>query len=261
MPVTMPTRPTLPKRESTKVPRSQTERLWLIGGGLIAFVLLLVGYFFFISPQRSQTSAVDSQVATAQQQNAQLQARLNALRQQNKNLPKYQADLAQARLALPATTGVPDFLRSLQALGNATNTTVTSATFSQPAAATPAAAPTASTDATASASPTDATGSDTTASGAVGSQPASAVSSVYSISIGATVSGSTANLDNFLEQLQVVQPRAVLITQISESSASVAAGGPASGGTTLQLTMQAFVSPAAQPAVASATPSQSAPSN
>jgi type II secretory pathway pseudopilin PulG len=248
MPGMMVKLPALPKREGTKVPRSQTERLWLIGGGLVAFVLLLIGYFFFISPQRSQTSDVNSQVATAKQANAQLQHRLDALRQQNKNLPKYKADLAKARLALPATTGVPDFLRTLQALGNATNISVSSLTFGQPAPATVAApVPTASPTQTAT----------STGSTATTAQPASPSAGVYSISITASASGTSVGLDNFLEQLQVVQPRAVLITQIAETASTPGPGrGTVTGTTTLQLTMQAFVAPAAAaPATAAATPS------
>jgi hypothetical protein len=46
-------------------------------------------------------------------------------------------------------------------------------------------------------------------------------------------------LNEFLNQLQTVQPRAVLITAVTE------AAGTASGATTtLNLTMQAFVQPA-----------------
>jgi hypothetical protein len=72
----------------------------------------------------------------------------------------------------------------------------------------------------------------------------------------ASVTGSSKALDNFLEQLQAVQPRAVLITQIGESTGTAGAGaGSGSGATTLQLTMQAFVSPASAPVPAGASPS------
>jgi hypothetical protein len=63
---------------------------------------------------------------------------------------------------------------------------------------------------------------------------------VYALSIAATVSGSPAQLDQFLTQLQTVQPRAVLISQLTEGSGT-ATGKP--GTTSLQLTMQAFVAP------------------
>jgi hypothetical protein len=81
---------------------------------------------------------------------------------------------------------------------------------------------------------------------------------VYSISITASLSGTSAGLDNFLEQLQVVQPRAVLITQIAENTSAPTAGqATVTGTTTLQLTMQAFVAPPAVAVAPSAAPSPS----
>jgi hypothetical protein len=223
-------------------PRSPQERLWLTGGGIAGFALLLIGYFFFISPQRSDTSDVKSQIDAAQQQNTVLQARIDALREQDRSRAKYEAAYAQAQKALPTTSGVSDFLRSLQALGSATLTevsslTVTAPTSAAPAAAAPAAqtspgaAPTSSTAATSA-------GSGTSATGTTGGP-------VYTMGITATVTGSPAALGKFLDQLQHVQPRAVLITQLTEHAGTTAAGAPAGTGatTSLQLTMQAFVAP------------------
>jgi hypothetical protein len=228
MAVSMPTL-TLPTRPARAVPRSQAERLWLIGGALVAFLLLVLGYFLFISPQRSHTSRVNSQVDTARQQNATLQAHIDALRLQNRNLAKYEQQLKTARLALPSTSGVSDFLRSLQALGNATSTDVTALTVGSPtnvstvAGAAPAARPTA-----------------TTASGGT-----TAGGTIFALPITAQVSGAPAALNKFLQQLQAVQPRAVLITQLTETTGTApgAAAVHGSSGTALQLTMQAFVAP------------------
>ncbi|MDT4918685.1 MAG: hypothetical protein QOH89_3385 [Pseudonocardiales bacterium] len=221
--------PTLPKRENT-VPRSQIERLWLVAGGLIAFVMLLIGYFFFVSPQRSNTADVVGRAATVQQQNIVLQARLDALREQNQNLGKYQAELQALQQALPSTSGISDFLRTLQSLGNATLTDVTALTVGQPIAVTPvvAAQPTASAGATPETAP------------AVIVAP-----SAYALPINATVSGSAAALSKFLDQLQAVQPRAVLISQLGLSGGAAAESGAtaSSGAFTLSLTMQAFVVP------------------
>lgn len=232
--------PKLPKRESSAVPRSQIERLWFVSGGIVAFVMLLVGYFFFISPQRSNTSDVNSRAATVQQQNVALQARLDALREQNKNLPKYQAELAALKQALPSDSAISDFLRTLQSLGNATLTDVESLTVGEPVAvvAPVAAAPSATSTTTpvAPATPTD---------GAAAPEPT--VANAYSLPITASVSGSANALSKFLDQLQSVQPRAVLISSVglSGGSASGASNGAtgSSGGYTLTLTMQAFVAP------------------
>jgi type IV pilus assembly protein PilO len=224
------------------VPRSQAERLWLIGGGLVAFLLILIGFFLVISPQRSQTSKVDSQVRAAREQNVALQQRIDALRQQNKNLARYRAQLATAKLALPAATGMSDFLRSLQALGNTTGTNVTSLTVGQPVDASSALTAAAPGAASAPGAPAATTAAAAPPAGTV------PVVTVYAMAISAQVSGTPAALNKFLQQLQEVQPRAVLITQIVETDAATAKSGAGStgtaGGPTLQLSMQAFVAPA-----------------
>jgi hypothetical protein len=233
MPLTMPVLNRLPRRESTAVPRSQTERLWLVAGGLIALVLILIGYLFFISPQRSQTSDVNAQVLSAQDQNLGLQARIATLRQQSANLKTYEAELAKAQLALPTSSGVSDFVRTMQTIGNATLTNVTSVTIGEPAAV-------------AAAVPTTPVATDTATASATPAAPTTpAAPSAYSMSISATVTGSPSALDNFLDQLQAVQPRAVLINQITESSNATGVSD-ANNQTSLQLSMQAFVSPSAQ---------------
>jgi Tfp pilus assembly protein PilO len=229
--------PKLPKREKTSVPRSQTERLWLVGGGLVAFVMFLIGYFFFISPQRSETSDVNSQVATTRDQNTVLQHRIAALNEQNKNLAKYQVDLQNARLALPATSAISDFLRSLQSLGNATLTNVTSLAVGVPTDVSALAAGAPSAAATPNADPTATSAPNVTA-------PAAGGSAIYALPISATVTGSPSALAKFLEQLQEVQPRAVLVTQITQSTGtSVGAVSAPTGTTAIQLTMEAFVAP------------------
>jgi cytoskeletal protein RodZ len=250
MALTMTTKlnlPKLPRREKTNVPRSQAERLWMIGGGLGAFVLFLIGYFFFISPQRAQTGDVNSQVTTTKQANLALQHRIELLREQNKNLSSYEAQLAKARLALPQTSGVSDFLRSLQALGNSTLTDVTGLTVGVPVdvssvAAGQAAVPTAV--------PTSSASAATTAPSAA-QVPGATTPAVYALPIVASVTGSPGALDKFLDQLQNVQPRAVLITAISEAKGGAVAGvtgsaalaATAASKTTLLVTMEAFVAP------------------
>src|SRR3954470_20371600 len=99
----MPSAAVTPSRpqEASEMPRSQAERLWMIGGALVALVLLLIGYFFFISPQRSDTADVDAQVESVQSSNDVLQARLNKLRTQNQDIAQFENLAATARLALP----------------------------------------------------------------------------------------------------------------------------------------------------------------
>jgi hypothetical protein len=71
---------------------------------------------------------------------------------------------------------------------------------------------------------------------------------VYSLPINATVNGSTSALEAFLTQLQTVQPRAVLISSLTESASSTTATSGVKTAnpnqSSLTLTMQAFVAPA-----------------
>lgn len=228
------------------VPQSQAERLWLIGGGLTAVLLIVIGYFVAISPQRSATAKVDDKVSVARAQNGVLQQRIAALQEQNKNLARYRADLASAKLALPSQAGVSDFLRSLQSLGAQTGTSITTLTVGDPIDVTAALnpVPVAKPGATA----TTATPAAAPAGAPANGVAASAAGRIFALPISAEVSGPPVALNRFLEQLQEVQPRAVLITQITEAdgtgakAAGAAAGTP--GGSTLQISMQAFVAPA-----------------
>ena len=218
------------------MPRSSQERLWLLGGGVCAFVMVLIGYFFLISPQRDSTSTVNSQVAAARDQTSLLQNRIDALGRQNQDLSRYTADLAQAQLALPSTSGLPDFLRTLQSIGNASLADVTSLTVGPP------------TDVTSVAGGTPPVAASETGTAGPATHAAPVGPRVYALSITAQVSGSTTQLGEFLDQLQSVQPRAVLIGQITIGSGSPGAtsGSRVSANrvTTMQLTMQAFVAPA-----------------
>lgn len=213
------------------MPKTQVEKAWLGIGLLVAVVVAVVGYFFFVGPQRSTTSDVDGQVSAAQSQNDTLQVRINSLDAQNRKLSTYRAALKQAQLALPATSDLPNFLRTLQSLGNATLANVTTLAVGDPtvvgANATPSSASTSSTPnptTTVSTTPT------TTPSGP----------QIFALPITAQVSGTIKQLTAFLGQLQSVQPRAVLVSSITLGGA---ASGASTTTSTLNLTLQAFVAP------------------
>jgi hypothetical protein len=236
MPISLSTRPAATVGTSTHaVPRSQAERLWLIAGGLTAMLLILIGYFVAISPQRSETSKVDAKVSAAKVQNGILQQRIDALRLQNKNLARYRADLATAKLALPSESGVSDFLRSLQSLGARTGTHVTTLTVGDPTDVTSAL----------TVAPAGKAGAAAPAPAPAAATATSAAGRIFALAISANVSGPPVALNKFLEQLQAVQPRAVLITEITETDGTAAKTAGTANGSTLQISMQAFVAPTA----------------
>lgn len=209
-------------------PQNSTEKAWLGAGVLVAVVIAAIGYFFFIGPQRSTTSDVTGQVDSAQSQNDTLQIRINALDAQNRKLSTYRAALRQAQLALPATSDLPDFLRTLESLGNATLADVTTLSVGDPTVVTA----TATTPSSASSSPTPTSTPSPTAA-PTGPQ-------TFALPITAQVSGTIKQLSDFLGQLQSVQPRAVLVSSITLGGAATAAKTKTS---TLDLSMEAFVAP------------------
>ncbi len=240
----------LPTKNNAIVPRSQLERVWLVGGAVATVVLIAVGYFLFIGPQRSETSDVRKQISDAQAQNSTLQARIDELRNQSKSIAKYRTDFETAQRALPSTSGLSDFVRSLQSLGAATSTSVSSLTVGQPTdvSTVAGAAPTAAGASPNGAAPSPARPSPSPSPARAGATPVSTGPKIYALQISAEVTGTPTALNQFLEQLQSVQPRAVLITALTENSGAgtpntTVQGSKLSSATKLQITMQAFVAP------------------
>jgi hypothetical protein len=219
------------------MPKTQLEKLWLFGGLVVGLLVTVFAYLLVIGPQRSHTTDVNDKVSAAQDQNTRLQARISALTAQNKKLATYQQAVHDAQLALPATSGLPDFLRTLQSVGAATSTNLTSLSVGEPSQLV-----------TSGAATTKSAGTGSTPASGQGSTSASSSSSgsaqVYALPITAQVSGAVGQLDEFLVQLQSVQPRAVLISAVTEAAAnSTGTNTKGTGAYSLNLTMQAFVAP------------------
>jgi Tfp pilus assembly protein PilO len=182
------------------------ERRWLAGGALGVVVLFALGWFFLISPQRDQAEALDTQTATAQQQVATLQRRLVELREQSANLPKYREQLARDRAALPTEAGLSDFLRELHVAGGATGVSVKSVVVGGP------------------------------------TEVNVEKSQVFALPIAVTAVGNGTRMRQFLDQLQRVRPRAVLIDTVD--AAPVETGGSLNDEITLTFNLKAYVAEA-----------------
>jgi type IV pilus assembly protein PilO len=178
--------------------RGRTDRLWIIGGALAAVVLVALGWFLLIVPTNAQALAFEDQTAVTEQQLDTLERRLRQLQTDQAKLPQFRAELARNQEALPSDSGVPPFLRQLESAGNAVGARVTNVSVGVPAAV---------------------------PGGGDG---------VYALPITVTTDGSPGQLSPFLDQLQQVQPRAVLI-----ETANLTAGSGA--GMSLTLTMKVFV--------------------
>jgi Tfp pilus assembly protein PilO len=185
------------------MPAGRKDRFWLIGGGVAAIVLLAVGWFLVIGPQRDQTNKLDSQASTATMRLSSLRAKLGQLREQDSRLPQYKAQLATDRAALPTAAALSDFLRQLQAGGDYAGVTVSGVVVGSPL------------------------------------EVSAASTRVYALPVTITASGSTAGLGRFLNQIQQVGARAVLIDNAAaapdEHSVNL------DGNVTLTLGVQVFI--------------------
>jgi Tfp pilus assembly protein PilO len=151
-----------------------TDRFWMIGGALGVAALLAVGWFGFIGPQLDQATGLRGEAAKAHTQMTALEGGLVELRKQYRDLPRYQAELAVDRQALPTTAASSDFLRVLQSLGDRTGAEITGITVATPA---------------------DVVGN----------------TKVRTLPIIITAAGTSQQLTDLLDQMQQEQPRAVLI--------------------------------------------------
>jgi Tfp pilus assembly protein PilO len=172
------------------------DRVWLIGGAVAAALLVAVTWFVLVSPQRGQQADLRAQTATTQDRIVALRQRLAELRRENAKLTTYKALLDRRQAALPTGPDLSAFLRQVQAAGDAAAVTVGNVTVGLPAAVT-------------------------------GDPKA------YAMQVAVSATGTSPQLGAFLDQMQLVQPRAVLITSVNTEAG-------ATGSLTLTLTMQVF---------------------
>lgn len=184
------------------------DRLWMIAGAAVIAVLALVSWFLLISPEKTDTADLRAQTETAQAQAVDIRKRIATLKKQSANLGRLKATLAGYQDALPADSGVPAFLRQLQAAGTDLDVDVSGITVSSP------------------------------------SQLPN-LPGVWALPIQLTAQGSAENLGTFLDELQGAdQKRAVLIESANLTSAQndeTAADG--TGDLSVSLAVKAFVAP------------------
>jgi Tfp pilus assembly protein PilO len=184
----------------------RADRLWLAGGALGVVALFLAGYLIVIGPQRSQVSSLRDQETAAQLNITALSHKLSELQEQNGNLDQYRAALGRDQKALPSVAATTDFLRELQSAGDATRVLVTGMVVGAP-----------------------------TAAKAAGAE-------IVQLPVTLTATGQPGQVRDFLDQLQRVQPRAVLITTANTVPAKDSPD--LSQMVDLTLTFQMFIAPA-----------------
>ena len=182
------------------------DRLWIFGGFAVVLVLAVIGWLFVISPKYADADTVRTEAADTETKIAQLRKRIADLEKDKAKLPEFKRTLERNRNALPSDSGVPDFLRQLQASGDALNVEVGGVNVSAP-------------------------------------QLVNGFTTVYALPMTMTAEGSPDNLGSFLRQLQETQPRAVLIdsANMTSQAEAAAADGSDAGDMTVNLSLKAFV--------------------
>lgn len=151
------------------------DRLWIVAGMAVIALLAVATWFLAVSPQRTEAAGLTDQTVTAHEQASELRARIVKLTADKANLGTLTKMLNAGKVALPADSGVPDFLRQLQATEPGVKVDVDSVTVDEPA-------------------------------------PEEAAPGVWSLKMSLTAKGSLAKLGDFMKELQsAAQSRAVLI--------------------------------------------------
>jgi type IV pilus assembly protein PilO len=233
-----------------------SARLWTAGGALAATALVGATWLVVVSPQLSQAASLHSQRDAAEVQNAVLQAQLDRLQHQQRQLPQLRRQLAAADALLPPKPALARFTDQVQRQAAAASVSVSAVVAGQPTAATPPGTPAAASApgaAAAPAAPEAGGGSAATGSGAAGAAPTT--TGLFALPVSVVVSGSWRGDVAFLRGLQYGGPRAVLVSSVDLGSATGQSSPGSSGEQTMTVQCTLFVSVSSPaPTAASAAP-------
>ena len=115
-----------------------TTRKWTAGAAALAVLILVGAWFLVVSPKRGEASDLKSETDGQMATNATLQTNLSVLKAQNKDMPKYQAQLAGLQARVPETAALPALIRQLTVAADKSGVELISLT---PATPVPLAAP------------------------------------------------------------------------------------------------------------------------
>jgi Tfp pilus assembly protein PilO len=220
---------------------NSTMKKWVAGTAALAVLLLVGGWFFLVSPKRSEAADLRDQAASASRNNDSLSVQLARLKAQAKDLPKQQAALAAVAAKIPGTPAMPTLIRSLNAAAADTGVELVSLAPTPPAPLAVAAGSGGAT--TAAAAP--AGSSAAAAAGSSAAAPRAATGALQQIGVTINVVGSYFQVAEYLDRLESLQ-RAFRVTgfQAAPGTNPVkdAASQPSTeSGKVLQATVTGFV--------------------
>lgn len=200
----------------------QSRRAWYAGGAFVALVLVALGWFAVIGPERASTSSIQNQTADAQSQNLALRSKVSSLQAQEKKLPILINQLAEVQQELPSDSGMSAYITQVMRQAQAAGVTLTSVT---------AGAPTVVSAGTATSAPV-----------------ANPAGHLFSIPVNLVGDGSLAQQRALLAAIQGAGPRRSLITSVGYTPIAPKTGAaPVIQSidlhTTMSLKLQVFVAP------------------
>lgn len=210
------------------------SRWWILGGAILAVLILLLGWLFLISPRFEEAAQLQQQADDTETQNLLLAARIEQLKQLAADLPAKQAEYDALRVQIPGTPQLPELLRQLSAIAEETGIDLVSVAPATPvplvlpvesAAPAPADSATVNPDETAAPSP---------------AAPAPPATNVLEIDLTVSAVGEFSNMTLFISRLETL-PRAFLTTGYTLNRGGEGAAGTTFGGNPLTLTLQGKV--------------------
>jgi Tfp pilus assembly protein PilO len=216
------------------------SRSWAIGAAVMSLVLAVAGWFLLISPVRGSTATTRASQTSEQAKNVQLKLAIDQLKAEFATLPSKQAELAAIKQQMPNNPGLPTLIRSLSTIAKNSGATLVSIAPGTPTALSAASS--------FNATPTAASAT---------------ASTVQAIPVTIIASGTYAENELFLQQVQNSMTRIMLVNGLTiapgtkSGSASTSAAGTADDGTLLQTTIngQIFMLPVTSAASTSTTAS------
>jgi type IV pilus assembly protein PilO len=205
--------------------RTRTSR-WSVGTAALCLVLVVAAWFLLMAPRRADAADLANRQLTTQQQNEQLQIRIEQLKAQSGQMAAYRAQLGGILKQLPPAADMPQLVRDLNTLAAAAGVFVDTVTPSAAAAVK----------------------SGTGRSSGAGTSASDGAAGVVQIPISVVVHGDYFQTVAFLQKLQTQLNRAFLVT-----SAAVAPSSGTSGQIQLTITGDVFVWPAGAAVTTSAS--------
>ncbi|MBO9556541.1 hypothetical protein [Cellulomonas sp.] len=235
---------------------------WIAGAVILSLLLAVASWFFAISPVMASTGEANEQAQAQRDQNAMLRDKINKLKVQSGKLDELKAELAGLQRQVPPVDALADFQRQAATYAAQRSVTIVSVMVSPAAAVVPqvAAAP-AETESAEPAAPTDGSAPVDTAP----APTATALDGFYELPISLEVIGTYANVLGFLSDMQSVNERLFLVSNLAGTGtqeAQAAGGRPATavGDLDLVISGSAFVlTPTLAPEVAPVDPAAAPP--